>query len=45
MTIRSMPPASSHLADSPVPAPPPTMGWPRAIFSRRRCRISERAMH
>ena len=24
--MRSMPPASSHLADSPVPAPPPIMG-------------------
>ncbi len=30
MTIRSMPPASSHLAERPVPAPPPTIGSPRA---------------
>src|SRR5699024_8643842 len=29
-----MPPASSHLADRPVPAPPPTMGWPLRILSR-----------
>ena len=29
MTIRSMPPASSHLADRPVPAPPPMIGSPR----------------
>ena len=28
MTIRSMPPASSHLADRPVPAPPPMIGRP-----------------
>jgi hypothetical protein len=31
-----MPPASSHLADSPVPAPPPTIGSPRAIMPRKR---------
>ena len=29
MTMRSMPPASSHLADRPVPAPPPMIGSPR----------------
>ena len=29
MTMRSMPPASSHLAESPVPAPPPMIGSPR----------------
>src|SRR5690349_18532545 len=44
MTMRSMPPASSHLAERPVPAPPPTMGSPRAIFARRRLRISVRGM-
>ena len=33
MTMRSMPPASSHLAESPVPAPPPTIGSPRAIIA------------
>src|SRR2546429_10019039 len=27
-----MPPASSHFADSPVPAPPPTIGSPRAAM-------------
>src|SRR5262249_319309 len=27
--MRSMPPASSHLAESPVPAPPPMIGSPR----------------
>src|SRR5271154_6890164 len=34
MTIRSTPPASSHLAESPVPAPPPTIGSPRATIAR-----------
>src|SRR5437762_6512658 len=29
MTMTSMPPASSHLAESPVPAPPPMIGSPR----------------
>src|SRR5262249_21236949 len=33
MTIRSMPPASSHLAERPVPAPPPMMGSPRSIMA------------
>ena len=36
MTIRSMPPASSHLADRPVPAPPPMSGRPAAILARKR---------
>src|SRR5512139_1628646 len=36
MTIRSMPPASSHLADNPVPAPPPMIGV-RAATLRRSC--------
>src|SRR5690242_13535657 len=43
MTIRSMPPASSHLADRPVPAPPPTIGWPLAIMSPNFWRIVLRA--
>src|SRR5271165_1922867 len=34
MTMRSTPPASSHLAESPVPAPPPTIGSPRAAIAR-----------
>ena len=39
MTIRSMPPASSHFADRPVPAPPPTIGTRRSIMSGNRSRI------
>src|SRR3954470_15778989 len=35
MTIMSMPPVSSHFADSPVPAPPPISGRPAAIFVRK----------
>src|SRR5262245_37778301 len=31
---RSMPPASSLITERPVPAPPPTIGSPRAICSR-----------
>src|SRR6185295_19812801 len=31
--MRSMPPASWHLAERPVPAPPPTMGSPRATMA------------
>src|SRR5438105_4161387 len=42
MTIRSMPPASSHLALMPAPAPPPMRAWPAAILSRKRWRIEER---
>src|SRR5688572_23290428 len=42
MTIRSMPPASSHLADMPVPAPPPMMARPLATLARKRVRISVR---
>src|SRR6516164_9294854 len=34
--MRSMPPASSHFAESPVPAPPPMIGWPRRTMSRNR---------
>ena len=33
MTMRSMPPASSHLAERPVPAPPPIIGLAR-LFHR-----------
>src|SRR5262245_44140659 len=43
MTIRSMPPASSHLAERPVPAPPPMIGSPRAILPRSLARMSWRA--
>src|SRR5271155_233339 len=32
--MRSQPPASSHFAESPVPAPPPTIGSPRAAIAR-----------
>src|SRR4029453_11321971 len=39
-----MPPASSHLAERPVPAPPPMMGSPRAIMPRSRSRMSLRGM-
>ena len=42
MTIKSIPPASSHFAEIPVPAPPPMMGSPFSIFSRKRDNISER---
>src|SRR5579884_2063503 len=44
MMIRSMPPASAHLADSPVPAPPPMTGRPPAACARRRVRMSSRIM-
>src|SRR5437867_2450206 len=40
MIIRSMPPASAHLAEIPVPAPPPMMGLPAASWARRRWRHS-----
>ena len=43
MTIRSMPPASSHLADRPVPAPPPTIGSRRSTMPRNRSRMLGRA--
>src|SRR5678816_2231585 len=36
MTMRSMPPASSHFADRPVPAPPPISGRPAAILAWKR---------
>src|SRR5438067_7805314 len=47
MTIRSMPPASSHLAESPVPAPPPMIGSPRRTIPwnlSTRVRRSSRGM-
>src|SRR5579883_1524087 len=42
MMMRSMSPISAHLAERPVPAPPPTMGMPEATCLRNRDRISER---
>src|SRR5271163_1323927 len=42
MTIRSIPPASSHLALIPVPAPPPMTGRPAATFLRSRSMIVAR---
>src|SRR5262249_19339092 len=42
MMIRSIPPASAHLALSPVPAPPPMIGRCWAALSRNRARISSR---
>src|SRR3954452_16012159 len=44
MTIKSIPPASSHLADRPVPAPPPTIGSPRATLARRRATMLSREL-
>src|SRR5688500_18723419 len=44
MMMRSMPPASSALADRPMPAPPPMMGSPRAILARKRFRMAEREL-
>src|SRR6516164_3606647 len=42
MMIRSIPPASAHLALKPVPAPPPISGAPVATFLRNPSRISLR---
>src|SRR5262249_33376037 len=42
MMIRSMPPASAHLALMPVPAPPPIIGLPAATWARRRSRHCSR---
>src|SRR6186997_1346658 len=39
MMIRSIPPASSALAERPVPAPPPTIGRPSAIIACSLSRI------
>src|SRR5688572_16214653 len=44
MTMRSMPPASSALAERPVPAPPPTIGCPLKTFSRSLSRICARGI-
>src|SRR5580765_5682756 len=41
---RSMPPASSLTAESPVPAPPPIIGSPRATCSRNRLRMPVREL-
>src|SRR5262249_13361537 len=38
MMIRSMPPASAHLALMPVPAPPPMIGRPADTWERSRCK-------
>src|SRR5438876_4012682 len=40
--IRSIPPASAHLALRPVPAPPPTTGRPAATWARSRWRHCSR---
>src|SRR3954465_15675291 len=42
MMMRSMPPASAHLALMPVPAPPPMTGRPAATWARSRARHSAR---
>src|SRR5262249_4579502 len=42
MMMRSIPPASAHLALIPVPAPPPMIGLPAATWARRRRRHSSR---
>src|SRR5262249_15009766 len=42
MMIRSMPPASAHLALRPVPAPPPMIGLPAATWARSRSRHCSR---
>lgn len=44
MTIRSMPPASSHLAEIPVPAPPPMMGLPFSALAYNFLRIALRGI-
>src|SRR4051812_8190068 len=44
MMIRSIPPASAHLALRPVPAPPPMIGRPSATLRRNRSRISARVL-
>ena len=40
MMIRSVPPASAHLADSPVPAPAPMITPPESIVARSLARAS-----
>src|SRR5262245_46131834 len=44
MMIRSIPPASSALAERPVPAPPPTIGRPSAIVACSLSRIALRGI-
>src|SRR5579863_1968368 len=44
MTMRSAPPASSPLAERPVPAPAPMIGSPRARMAWKRERMLERGM-
>src|SRR5882724_10087347 len=44
MMMRSMPPASSHFAERPVPAPPPTIGIRRRTMSSNFSRIFPRSM-
>src|SRR3981081_1396770 len=44
MTMRTMPPASSHLAERPVPAPPPMIGCLRRTMAWNFLRMSLRAM-
>src|SRR5215216_6402696 len=39
-----MPPSSSLFADRPVPAPPPMIGSPRAIWALKRCRMAVREL-
>ena len=40
--IRSTPPASSHFADIPVPAPAPMIGRPAAILAANRSKMFDR---
>ena len=40
MMIRSLPPASAHFAERPVPAPAPMIGLPAAIWARSRASAS-----
>src|SRR2546428_7191609 len=42
MMIRSAPPASANLAEMPVPAPTPRIGWPWRTASRRLAMHSSR---
>src|SRR5882762_2716214 len=44
MTMRSIPPASSHFADNPVPAPAPTIGFLRSILACSRSTTTARAI-
>src|SRR3954453_11647513 len=45
MMIRSAPPASAHLAESPVPAPAPMIGFPASTCPRRRASASALVIH